>query len=94
MKSSWPTGLGILLHCQFNGVEILYCRKEGGTQARQTDKQAQTQAHTEIHPEAPTEREREKKEPKPSQTFLHINKANTELSPVLTKAVRRCSIAM
>lgn len=67
-------------------MEILYCREEGGTQARQTDKQAHTQAHI--------EREREKKEPKPSQTFLHINKANTELSPVLTKAVRRCSIAM
>lgn len=66
--------------------------KKGGTQARQTDKQAHTQAHTEVHTEAHTERE--KKEPKPSQTFLHINKANTELSPVLTKAVRRCSIAM
>lgn len=60
--------------------------KKGGTQARQTDKQAHTQAHTDL----PTQREKEKH----SQTFLHINKANTELSPVLTKAVRRCSIAM
>lgn len=58
--------------------------KEG--QARQTDKQVHTQAHTDL----PTQREKEKH----SQTFLHINKANTELSPVLTKAVRRCSIAM
>lgn len=87
MKSSWPTGLGILLHCQFNGVEILYCREEGGNTGK-TNRQAGT--HTGTHTELPTQREKEKH----SQTFLHINKANTELSPVLTKAVRRCSIAI
>lgn len=77
------------MHCQFNGVEILYCREEGGNTGK-TNRQAGT--HTGTH--RPSHTEREKKEPKPSQTFLHINKANTELSPVLTKAVRRCSIAM
>lgn len=73
------------MHCQFNGVEILYYRAEGGNTGK-TNRQAGTHR--------PSHTEREKKEPKPSQTFLHINKANTELSPVLTKAVRRCSIAM
>lgn len=92
MKSSWPTGLGILLHCQFNGVEILYCRAEAEAQGGAGKANRQAGTHTGTH--RPSHTEREKKEPKPSQTFLHINKANTELSPVLTKAVRRCSIAM
>lgn len=69
-------------------MEILYCRARAEAQggAGKTNRQAGT--HTGTH--RPSHTEREKKEPKPS----HINKANTELSPVLTKAVRRCSIAM
>lgn len=74
-------------------MEILYCREEGGNTGK-TNRQAGTDTGTHRGTHRGSHREREKKGPKPSQTFLHINKANTELSPVLTKAVRRCSIAM
>lgn len=46
LKSSCPKGLGILLHCQFNGVEILYSRAKAAAVA---DKQTYTSTDNSTH---------------------------------------------
>lgn len=49
LKSSCPKGLGILLHCQFNGVEILYSRAKAAAVAAKADKQTYTSTDNSTH---------------------------------------------